>query len=247
MEAVLRVGVEDQVARLARPLQGRAHGVHVLARNALVQPAVEAEHGRLELGDLLQGPGARVVAHELARLGRSEAAVPGHARLDLREARAGRPHHRAAPAETGDGDALAVEEGLLARPGERAAHVAHHLLVMGGTHQRLDALEVLRRGERVARVVAEEELRRGGDVAQLGEAAADVLDVRVDAEHLVDHDHERVAALARRTGHVQGQSLGAGAQFVDDQAGLVGVDRLGLRRQGVGGVARGEQPREAAA
>jgi hypothetical protein len=55
---------------------------------------------------------------------------------------------------------------------------------MSGPDDRLDLGEVAGLGQGVVRVGAEEEGRRDGHIAELGQTAAGVADVLVHAEHL---------------------------------------------------------------
>jgi hypothetical protein len=78
--------------------------------------------------------------------------------------------------------------------------------------------------------VAEVDLGRDRQVAELGKAAADILDVSVDSEDFLVHQDDGEAGSLRRAG-VVGRQLAVrdrDLHFAGVQAGGVGVDRLGL-------------------
>jgi hypothetical protein len=77
---------------------------------------------------------------------------------------------------------------------------------------------------------AHEEGRGDGDVAQLGQATADVLDIVVNAEDLGGDDDGGELAARLGPGEIgrQGEIRRREADRLDDQAGLVGMDRFGL-------------------
>ena len=130
---------------------------------------------------------------------RSERAVPGDPGFEIRIGLAGVPHHLAAPAEPGDRHLAHVGPGLAFEELQRRADIAHHLRVAGGGDDLDDRGEVGQR-RRVAGAV--EEARRDRHVAQLCDPAADVQDVGVQAEHLVDDQHHRKAPRSLRASDI---------------------------------------------
>src|SRR5438477_9606312 len=206
---------------LLEELDGALHrlvGARLVVRGALV--TVEAVTGRVDvlgqvrvllldllpvlLGNRRVGL-APVEDHRALRLlGRrigDAAAVVGDGRRHAVDARRGQPRDRAAEAVADHPD---LEAGLL-RFLHRGAHVldgvvdrqlpAHGAatldvrLLVAGLEAALDAIE--QRG-------------RDGEVAFLGEAIGDALDVVVHAEDLLDHD-QGAAGLAARRGFIGGE------------------------------------------
>ena len=74
------------------------------------------------------------------------------------------------------------------------------------------------------------QLGRDGQVAELGEPAADVLDVLVDAEDLLDDQDDRERSAVGRHGPVGGD-LAVG----DRDLHLAGLQALGIGRDRLGG------------
>jgi len=76
---------------------------------------------------------------------------------------------------------------------------------------------------------ARETFRGNGVVAELGKAAADVLDVLVKAKDLLDHQHDRKPARPVRMGAIGGDrhALRKDLHFAGHQSIGVGRDRLG--------------------
>ena len=127
-----------------------------------------------------------------------QAAVPGHAGLDARVVRGVQPDDAPAPAEPGDADRSGVGAAVGSAPAQRGVEVAHHLGVRHLAHHLLD--DVLDVGDPGDVALAREQLRRDGEIADLGQPPADVPDVLVHAEDLLHHDHhrERPAGLRER-------------------------------------------------
>src|SRR5262249_53134753 len=154
---------------LARVPQRGPHLVDSSNWNALVGAAIEAEYRRLELGHDID----RVLRME--RIGLTDdAAVPGDACLHVRIVCGVEPDDSAAPAEAGDPQSAGVALAACLCPGNGRVQVGENLGVGDlGDHRLEDLLDVLELGD-VA--LAGIELRRDCKVAELGEAAADILD-----------------------------------------------------------------------
>ena len=121
-------------AAAAGLLQCFAHHVHIGQRNALILPAVEAEHRGMEgVGDVHRVPGRQLGRRAI------DAAIPGHAALELRVVRGIQPGDATAPAEAGDRERVRVAT-LARRPGGAGIEVGHHL---GVRHPGDDVLEDL--------------------------------------------------------------------------------------------------------
>jgi hypothetical protein len=138
-----------------------------------------------------------------------------------------------------DAQLLGVPVARLLGPRRRRVQVGHHL---GVRHLRddLDDLVHLQ-----LRHVAVAGVQLGGDreVAELGEPAADVLDVLVDAEDLLHDEHGR-----ERPAFVRGGPVGRDGAVLDGDLHLdggealgVGGDRVGCDGLGRNGEARGER------
>src|SRR5213593_1674313 len=196
----------------------RLVGARLVVRGALV--AVQAVAGRVDvllevrvlLLDLLPvllrdgGIGlAPVEDHRglrLLRRGvRDAAAVVRDRGGDAVDPRGREPRHGAAEAIPDDADL----EARLLRLLHRGAHVLHRIVDRQLAAHGAAALDV---GLLVARFEPAldpvEQRRRDREVALLGEAIGDALDVVVDAEDLLDHD-QRAARLRGRRGFVGGE------------------------------------------
>src|SRR5690606_10991343 len=137
----------------------------------------------------------RVPGRHLARLA-DEAAVPGDGGLQLRLVGGIEPDHAAAPAEAGDAEPARVALAGRLGPGDGRVDVLHHLPVRHLGDDLADDRGAVGQLGHVA--LAGIELGRDGQVAELGEAAADILDVLVNAEDLLHHhDSGEGAALGR--------------------------------------------------
>src|SRR2546426_9053326 len=182
-EAVVGAGVDDDLDRLAAAPGLRLQLLDALEWDERVLLAEEGEHGALELRRLLE---------------RDAAPVEGHARLDLvGELARGEVGHPPAHAEAGDPDPLGAHEGLLLEVRDGAPEVGDDLRILERLHQpdRLGELIVAGRATLAAAPV---EIRRERDVALAGDPARHVLDVVVQAERLLDHEHAgRAGAVLR--------------------------------------------------
>ena len=170
-----------------------------------------------------------------------QAAVPGDTGLEVGAVRGIEPDDAAAPAEAGDPEPGGVAPPFRLGPGGGGVEVLHDLLVRHlGDHLADDLVDVGHGGD-VA--LAGVEGRGHGEIARLGEAAADVLDVLVDAEDLLHDQHGRVRAGALRPGivgrHVAVAHGDLGLAHL--QALCVGADRGGTHRHDGAGEARGQR------
>src|SRR5207244_6690609 len=182
-EAVLRAGIDDHLDRLAVAPGLGLQLLDAVERDVRVPLAEEGEHGALELGRLL---------------GRKAAAVEGRARLDLvGELAGGEIGHAPAHAEARDPDPVGAHEGLLLEVDNRAAEVADDLRVLERLHER-DRLGQLVVTDRATLPAAPVEIRRERDTALDRDSPRHVLDVVVQAERLLDHEHAgRARAVLR--------------------------------------------------
>ena len=247
VKAVLGVGIDDDLgAGLVRDVQRIAHGRNRLAER--IAASVQAEHRRAQVGDLLDWPERALCLNGVvARGGRGQAAVPGRTGAEVGEGLAGQPGDLAAPAEAGDRQAIA--DHILARLqiAQRRAHVAQHLGV-GRRHHNLHHRAHV--GQRCGVAGADEEGWGDRHITQLGQPPADVADVLVHPEHFRDHDHRWEGRASRGLRPCQiGRDLAVGGldhHRLNAQPHLVGHDRIGLGREGRGGVAGEKQTRQPA-
>jgi len=204
VEAVRGVGIDAQVGiDLTGRLQRCPHRLDVGLWNALVQRAVEAEDRRVEL----TGP----------RDQRLELAVPGDSGANVGIDHRRAPDDRTSPAEAGDTDPVRPGEGPALDPRRGGADVAVDL---GGSRLHDDRPDFLHIGERRqidARAI--EESRRDRDIAEPRQPPADVLDIIVDSENLVDDDDRRMASVGGGPRDIGGQRAGR----AEGQGGLSAV------------------------
>ena len=133
-----------------------------------------------------------------------------------------------------------VGKALLFGPVEGRGNVAHDLNIGRRLDDLLDRLEVLQRGWIPG---AMEEGGGDSDIAELGQASANIADIFMHPENLGHHDDDGIAALGIWPRDIGGQGrfrMGEGL-FAGDQADTVGDDRLSLRRQGGHGETGKEQ------
>src|SRR5437016_3071879 len=198
-EAVAGAGVDDDLDRL--PV---APGLGLQLLDALegdegVLLAEEGEHGALELRRLLD---------------RNAAPVEGHARLDLvGELARGEVGDAPAHAEARDADPVGAHEALLLEVGDAARDVGDDLRALERLHEpdRLGELVVADRASLPASPV---EIRRERDVALARDPAGHVLDVLVQPERLLDHQHAGRARAALRP-HAEGGHRAARRRHLD--------------------------------
>src|SRR5277367_1466651 len=194
------------------------HRHDLVMGNALVDAAVEAEHGDLQLGDDV----GRILRPKFARLA-SERPVPRNARLQAGIMCRIEPRLPPAPAKSGHGGAVQVGRPARLGEGDRRVEIAQNLRVgfLGHDvgHQLLHVL--FRR--RVA--LSCEQFGRDRVIAELGPAPTDILDVLVHAENLVDHQHGRKLSAAVRHRAIGGDVDVAGRKF-----DLAGDQTFGGRR-----------------
>jgi hypothetical protein len=121
-----------------------------------------------------------------------------------------------------------------------------HLAVGHLGNDRADGADVGKRGDVALTHV---ELGGDGEMAELGEAPADVADVLVDAEDLLHHEHHREGTAGRRLGPVGGDHpVGdRDLHLAGDEAVGGGGDRLGAHRLDGEGEPGGERGHGAAA
>ena len=186
------IGIDVQLHGLAGRLGLRHRLLDVGDRDRGVLPAIEAQQRAFQLvGDIDRG-------QRLDRAGGAlDRPVPGDRRLQVRIVRGIEPGVAAAAAEPGLGDRGGAAL-VLRRPGERGVEVAVHLVVrLLADHLADDLLDV---GH--LREVGDAGIDFGRDrhVAELGEAAAGVLDVFVDAEDLLVHQDDREIGCRWRGG-----------------------------------------------
>src|SRR2546425_12599798 len=161
----------------------RLQPLDVVERNERVLLAEEGEHRALELRGLLD---------------RDPAPREGWARLDLvGELTRAEVGHAPAHAEARDSDPVGAHEGLLLEVGNRAAEVGDDLRVLERLHEpdRLGQLVVT---DRATLPAAPVEIRRERDIALARDSARHVLDVVVQTERLLDHEHARRARAVLR-------------------------------------------------
>lgn len=99
VKGMRRVFEHDDIARLAGLRARGSHRLDRLERNALVGPAVETEHRRLEIGRYVD----RMLRCQRRRIA-DETAIPGDTRLELRVMRRIKPGDTSAPAEARDAE-----------------------------------------------------------------------------------------------------------------------------------------------
>src|SRR5262249_45278110 len=124
VEGVRGVGVDDDLGRLVRVLEGGAHAVDGRDGDARVGASVEAEDRGLDVAGQVDG----VLRVQLVGTA-DEGAVPGHARLDVRVVRRVQPDDPAAPAEPGDAQPRRVRLAGGPGVGDGGVEVRHDLRV----------------------------------------------------------------------------------------------------------------------
>ena len=136
-----------------------------------------------------------------------EPAVPGDSRFDIFVVSDIEPNDSSPPAESRDAQFCHVGLARLFRPDARRIQVAHDLGVRHfGNDFRDDFLEILD-----LRDVSLTGVEFGSDreVAEFGKSAADILDVFVDTENLLHHEHhrkEREREIHKRKAHAAEKS-----------------------------------------
>src|SRR5436190_12978391 len=192
METVRSIGIDDDLRGLLGFLEGLAHLLDGADRNAVVGTAIKAEHRRLQRASQLDRMlGMKFVRHSY------QPSIPGNAGFEIWIVSGIEPDDPSAPAKAGDAELVGVSLAGLFRPGHGRIEVVHHLLIRDLRH---DLQNVRKRGQLRDISLAGIQLRRDCEVAELGEASADVLNVLVDAEYLLNHeDHWKVLPLLRRS------------------------------------------------
>ncbi|KAG1200455.1 hypothetical protein G6F35_012371 [Rhizopus arrhizus] len=227
MECVRRLRVHVDSCRLCRrrPLcQFDPHAVHVGQRDAGVFAAVRPQDRRLQLIHQAQ----HRLRLQLAGLA-AQLAVERRAGLEFRVVGGVEPDLAAAPAETYDAQLVRIA-AVSRRPFRGGVQVTLDLRIRHLADDlglQLRDLGVLRR---VA--LAREQFGRDGQIAQMGQPAAHVLDVLVHAENLGHHDHGRQILLALRR-----RTIGGHLAVRRGDVDLAGGEPLGVR--GDGGLSHG--------
>ena len=152
--------------------------------------------------------------------------VPRDASLEVRVMRGVKPDDPPAPAEAGDAELGGVAVAAGRRPFDGGVEVGHDLRIRHLGDDLADDVHEVLVLRRIALAVVER--RRHRHVAELGEAAADVLDVGVNAEDLLHHQGDRVGVAALGPRHVSGDVAvgGRNADLARGQSLAVGGDRL---------------------
>jgi hypothetical protein len=146
------------------------------------------------------------------------------------------PGDAAAPAKARDAEPAGVAAVRL-RPRDAGIEVTEHL---GVGHLRDDRREQrVDVGRRFRIALADEELGRDREVAELGEAPRDVGDVGMDAEDLGDDEDDRKRAVAFGRGAIRGhrEAGDVDRDLAGDEAARVRADRVCRDRSGGGGEA----------
>ena len=217
MEAVRGVGIKKDLGGLLCLGKLLLHRCHEVVGDPLVSAAVEPQHRAAELGDEVDRIGRVEVV-----LGRIEPAIPSDARLEVWIVGGVEPHDPSSPAEARHAESLRVA-AMLAGPVDGGVEVGHHLLVGHlGDDLRDDLRKVLHLRDIPLPGI---ELRRHRQKPELREAAADVLDVLVNAEDLLDNEHRREGAAGGGGGPVGGNRTVGGGDLH-----FAGLEPLGTRR-----------------
>ncbi len=162
--------------------------------------------------------------------GRLQRPVPCHSRFQRRIVGGIEPDLAAAPAKTGDAEFRGISLTRAFRPCHGCVEIGGNLFVGNlGDDLRNDLLRI---GHARDVAFARKQQRRDCEVALLGESAADVLDMFVDAEDFV-HDEDGWERTAAR-GHCAIRGNFAAWDWNPDLAGdesvAVGCDRVGRHR-----------------
>ena len=168
--------------------------------------------------------------HRIARA--FEASVPGCARFDLGIVGRVHPCDASAPAEAGDCEFVDVALLRGGRVGDGRIEIRHHLRIGNlGNNFRDDLIHLELRDIALSRV----HFGRDGEVAELGEAPADVFDVLVHAEDFLHNKHDRkLLALGGHRAIGRNRTvLGWDSYFTGNQSVSVGGD--GFRARGAHG------------
>ena len=202
-EAVVGVGIEDHLGRLAGFLQRVAKFVHFGDRNEGVLAAEERQDGGLETIDVFDW---RLDAR-LARLD-DAAAVVRRGGSDSGIAACGQETDASAHAEPGG-----AERGLYFFQAfqmiDRGAHVGDDLIVVDRAHQAKSAGQIVVADDVVG--LAKIEIRGDGDETFGCEFIGDAFDLVVEAERFHHDDQRGIGTAGRRTREMRGHILGASA------------------------------------
>src|SRR6266571_2381589 len=153
--------------------------------------------------------------------------VPRDSSLELRVVRRVQPDDSPAPTEAGDGKLARLALARFLRPCRGRVEIRHHLRVGNLRHNfRNDVVDV---SDLRYIALACVQLRSNRHVAELCETAADVLDVFVHAEDLLNDQHDRDRPAFVGHGSIGGDiAVGDGdLYFAGDQSVRVGGDCLG--------------------
>src|SRR5215510_5139760 len=183
VEAVTRFRVHDDLRLAAGRSYRRAHLLDSVLRNACILAAVQPEHGSFQL----RGQIDRMLRMKLVRSA-YQPPVPGDPRLELRVVRRVEPNDSPAPTESRDRQLTRVAFARLLGPRRRRVEIGHHLGVGNLRHHfRNNVIDV---GDLRYIALPRVQLRSYRDVAELCEAPADVLDVFVHSEDLLNDQHD---------------------------------------------------------
>ena len=221
-----RVGIDDDLAGAAGGLQRVLHGLDLGHGNAAIGAAIESQHRHLELRHHIE----RVQRGHLA-LRPLQRTVPGDTRLDLGVVGAIEPDLPPAPAEAGDAELRGIGLARGPRPGDGGVEIGSHLRLRHLGHDLHDIVHIGHLGD-IA--LAGIEGRGDGEIAGLGQAPADVLDMLMDAEDLLHHEDRGEGAALGGHGAVA-RDLAVGDRdlhLAHGQALAVGHDGGGRDRLG---------------
>ena len=109
------------------------------------------------------------------------------------------PDDATAPAEAGNAEPLGIALAGKLCPRRRRVEILHDLLVRYFSYDGADILD----GSELAHItLARIKLRRYGQIAELGEAPAHILDVFVDPENFLHHEYHGKRPAACRHGAI---------------------------------------------
>ena len=218
-----RIGIKRDFALFACSLERCAHLLYRVVWNAAVGTAVKPEHWRIDLRDHI---------NRVLRLQRIDCAdyssVPratGSHRLIVCSVK---PRDTSAPAKAGDSQLVGIGPAGGLGVSDAGVEIGHHLRVRHFAHDLADDLRNLGHFRHVA--LSREQLGRNRKVAELGEAAAHILDVLMHAKNFLYHEHDRETGPGRRHGAIRDHIAVFRRHFNFARDEAVGGRGDGLRR-----------------